>query len=173
MIDFNLYNYSSFKNDLETFFSTIPDESKFHDDRENKLIYTIQQERLTEKYNHLDFLNGEQLENFAVALYFVVLFDMIFCKYYGQEYKRFQKLTFYPKFIGNCSKACHLHIHPKNILLVLQKRKNMSYNELNFNQKIDEFQSIMKYEIIRFLENKFPEINGLSFWDKYQKELEE
>lgn len=55
MIDFKTYFNSEFRKDINIFFSTIPDESKFHEDREYKQLFSIQYEKLTPSKNHLDF----------------------------------------------------------------------------------------------------------------------
>jgi hypothetical protein len=52
------------------FFSAIPEESKFHEDPENKNVFSIQYEKLTPSKNHLEFLNTSQKEYFAVSLFF-------------------------------------------------------------------------------------------------------
>jgi hypothetical protein len=43
----------------KSFFSTIPDESRFHEDNQNKLTFSIQYERLTPSFDHLKFLDKE------------------------------------------------------------------------------------------------------------------
>lgn len=77
MTDFSRYYNSKFLEDLNRFFSTIPDESKFHEDKQNKLIFSVQYERLTPAYNHLDFLEKETKEYFGIALFFAVMSDMV------------------------------------------------------------------------------------------------
>ena len=56
MTDFQIYYNSKFRDDINRFFSSIPDASKFHEDTENKQFFSIQYERLTPSFDHLDFL---------------------------------------------------------------------------------------------------------------------
>ena len=70
MSDFKTYYNSRFRDDINRFFSTIPDESRFHEDRDNKQIFSIQYERLTPSRKHLDFLDIELKEYFGIALFF-------------------------------------------------------------------------------------------------------
>jgi hypothetical protein len=64
MTDFKTYYNSNFRDDLNRFFSTIPDESKFHEDNQNKQTFSIQYERLTPAFDHLNFLDKERKEYF-------------------------------------------------------------------------------------------------------------
>jgi len=66
MTDFKTYYNSNFRDDLNRFFSTIPDESKFHEDNQNKQTFSIQYERLTPAFDHLNFLDKDRKEYFAV-----------------------------------------------------------------------------------------------------------
>ncbi|MGI6410687.1 MAG: hypothetical protein ACOX0V_05540 [Bacteroidales bacterium] len=45
MTDFKTYYNSRFRDDINRFFSTIPDASRFHEDTENKQTFSIQYER--------------------------------------------------------------------------------------------------------------------------------
>jgi hypothetical protein len=47
MTDFKTYYNSQFRQDINRFFSTIPDDSRFHEDKDQKQIFSIQHERLT------------------------------------------------------------------------------------------------------------------------------
>ncbi len=55
MTDFKRYYNSKFRDDINMFFSTIPDESRLHADTEYKLTFSIQYERLTPSFDHLKF----------------------------------------------------------------------------------------------------------------------
>ena len=41
MTDFKSYYHTKFRNDINRFFSTIPDASKFHEDTQNKQTFSI------------------------------------------------------------------------------------------------------------------------------------
>lgn len=77
MANFKTYYYIKFRKDINRFFSTIPDSSKFHEDTQNKQTFSIQYERLTPAFGHLNFLDNDEKEYFAVALYLTVLTDMV------------------------------------------------------------------------------------------------
>ena len=160
-----------FREDLNLFFSTIPDESKFHEDKQNKLIYSVQYERLTPAFDHLDFLNKEAKEYFGVALFFTVLTDMVCFAHFKTHYKKFRSLTRYPKFIGNCPCDCHVHHHPIEIFLALNKACSNKKNHLDFFDKLLDSIDTMQKETISFLTEHMPEIEGEMFWKKCVKEF--
>jgi hypothetical protein len=160
-----------FREDLNLFFSTIPDESKFHEDKQNKLIYSVQYERLTPAFDHLDFLEKEDKEYFGVALFFIVLTDMVCFAHFKTNYKKFRSLTRYPKFIGNCPSDCHVHYHPIEIFLALNKAHSNEKPHLDFFDKLSEGIDTMHKETISFFTDHIPEIDGESFWNKCKKEL--
>jgi hypothetical protein len=170
-MDFKTYYSSKFQEDLTVFFSTIPIESKFHEDKQNKLIYSVQLERLTPSFNHLEFLEKETKEYFGVALFFVVLIDMVCFTHFKIHYKKFKVLTRYPKFIGNCPCVCNVHYHPIEIFLALNKAGSNQKTCLNFFDKLAEAIDTMHKETINFLTKHVPEIEGEMFWSKCKKEF--
>src|SRR5690606_31423403 len=100
MNDFDKYYKGQFRNDLQRFFATIPDDSKFHEDKEHKQVYSIQYRRLTNEYSHLDFLSTNQtMMNFAVSLFFTILVDEVCYTHFQSDYSTFGRLKLYPKFI--------------------------------------------------------------------------
>ena len=171
IINLNSYYHSEFRGDLNKFFSTIPDESKFHEDRENKKIFSIQHERLTPSQNHLDFLDKEGKEYFAVGLFFTVLTDMVFYTHYKGHYNKFQSLTRYPKLIGNCLSWCHYHLHPRDIFNAMNQGRNAKEPHLLFKDKFLDATETMQQEISSFFDVYMNEINGRNFWEKCKIEL--
>jgi hypothetical protein len=169
--DFKTYYNSKFREDLNMFFSTIPDESKFHEDKQNKLMFSVQYERLTPAFDHLDFLDKEEMENFGVALFFMVLTDMVCFTYFKRHYKKFRRLTRYPKFIGNCPCACNVHYHPIEIFLALNKACSNKKNHLDFFDRLSEAIDTMRKETISLFNEHLPEIEVEMFWSKCKKEF--
>ena len=171
MIDFKTYYNSEFRKDINRFFFTIPEISKFHEDRDNKMVYAIQYERLSPERNHLNFLNSERKEFFGVALFFTVLTDMVCYTYYKDYYNKFQRLTNYPKLIGNCLTWCHIHLHPILIFNAMNHGRNSTERHLKFTYKFSQAIKIMEEEVIHFFIQYLPEINGTEFWDKCKDEF--
>lgn len=171
MANFKSYYNSKFRKDVNSFFSTIPDESKFHEDQQNKQVFSIQHERLTPKFNHLDFLDKENKEYFAVALFFTILTDMVCYKHYRSDYIKFNNLTKYPKLIGNCLSWCKFHLHPRDIFIAMNQEKNSSEEQLIFKDKFFEAVMPIKEEIIDFFDMHMIEINGNEFWYKCKTEF--
>lgn len=171
MTDFKTYYNSKFRDDLKQFFSTIPDASKFHEDTENKQIFSIQYERLTPAFNHLDFLDKDEKENFAIALFLTVLTDMVCFSHFKQHYNKFKNLTRYPKFIGNCLGGCRYHYHPSEIFFAMNKGLSASEKHLVFYDKFMDAKETMKEEIITFFNEYLTEVNGEKFWEKCQNEF--
>lgn len=171
MTDFEIYYNSKFREDLHLFFSTIPDESRFHEDQHNKQIFSIQHERLTPNKNHLHFLDKENKEYFAVALFFTVLVDMVCYTHYRSYYANFQNLTRYPKLIGNCLSWCRYHLHPRDIFNAMNHGRNSNEEYLLFIDKFLEAIEPMQEETTSFIKQYLPEINGTEFWIKCKDEF--
>ena len=171
MTDFKTYYNFQFRQDINKFFTTIPDESKFHEDKEQKQLYSIQHERLTPQKNHLNFLDKETKELFGVALFFTVLTDMVCFTYYKDYYEKFQRLTRYPKLIGNCLIGCHYHLHPRDILYAMNQGRNATEPQLIFIDRFSESVETMQRETIDFFNKHLTEINGTEFWNKCKSEF--
>lgn len=117
MANFKTYYNTRFRGEINRFFLTIPDSSKFHEDVQYKKTFSIQYERLTPVFNHLNFLYKDKKAYFAIALFLVVLTDMVCFTHFKLHYVKFKNLTQYPKFIGNCPSGCYLGDYSaKNIL---------------------------------------------------------
>ncbi len=173
MNDFFLYYKNQFRTDIQKFFSSIPDESKFHEDRDQKLVYSIQYGRLTGNDNNLGFLitNQEKI-NFGVALFFTVLVDEVFYTYYRSSYQEFQRQTRTPKFIGNCLTMCRYHLHPKEIFGAMNKDVGgASSDYLVFYKTFIEAIPVMGAVTKSLLINYFPSISWEEFWKKCMEEF--
>ena len=171
MTDFKTYYNSKFRKDINQFFSTIPDDSRFHEDKEKKQILSIQHERLTTSKNHLDFLDKDGREYFGVALFFKVLTDMVCYTYYKDNYEKFQSLTRYPKLIGNCLSWCHYHLHPRDIFYAMNQGRNATEPHLLFIDKFFDAIETMKKETVDFFKEHLSEIDGETFWNRCKNEF--
>jgi len=171
MTDFKTYYNSKFRQDINQFFSTIPDDSRFHEDKEKKQIFSIQHERLTPSKNHLDFLDKDGREYFGVALFFTVLTDMVCYTYYKDNYEKFQSLTRYAKLIGNCLSWCHYHLHPRDIFYAMNQGRNATEPHLLFIDKFFDAIETMKKETVDFFQEHLSEIDGETFWNKCKNEF--
>lgn len=171
MNDFKTYYNSKFRDDLNQFFSSIPDASKFHEDAENRQIYSIQYERLTPSFDHLDFLDKDGKQNFAIALFLTILTKMVYFSHFKPHYSKFRNLTRYPKFIGNCPGGCRYHYHPRDIFFAMNRGRSKTEQHLVFYDKFLGATETMKEEIINFFSQYLTEVNGEIFWDKCQKEF--
>ena len=175
MTAFETYYKTRFQADLEQFFSNIPIQSKFHEDERNREIHSIQIGRLTNKYDHLNFMTNDQKINFGVSLFFLVLIDEVFYTHYKYEYPWFQQLTKYPKYIGNCLMGCYYHPHPRSIfsamnVMNLYKDKS-THQDLDFETAFHEAISIMESETKELLNNHFPDIDFSIFWKYCEDEF--
>jgi hypothetical protein len=171
MTDFKTYYNSKFRDDINMFFSTIPDESRFHEDTQNKLTFSLQYERLTPAFDHLDFLDKEGKEYFGVALFFTVLTDMVCFSHFKPYYSIFKNMTRYPKFIGNCPGGCNFHYHPSDIFFAMNKGRSSTEPHLVFYDKFIEAIETMSNETISFFREHLTEIEGETFWLKCKKEF--
>jgi len=171
MTDFKTYGNSKFRDDINRFFSTIPDSSKFHEDNQSKQTFSIQYERRTPAFEHLDFSDKEGKELFATALFLTVLTDMVCFTHFNSHYNKFRNLTRYPKFIGNCPGGCNYHYHPSDIFFAMNKGRSATERHLVFYDKFLRALETMKEEIISFFEEYLPEVSAEAFWEKCQREF--
>ncbi len=176
MTDFATYYRNKFIQDINQFFFTIPDQSRFHEDSQNKQTFSIQYERLTRDFNHLNFLTKSDKEFFGVALFFTVLTDMVCYSHYRQYYEKFRQLTRYPKFIGNCPGGCNFHFHPRDIFAAMNYSRTKqldihSPEQLNFFEKFNEAIKTMKIETINFINEHIKEIDSIQFWETCIREF--
>ncbi|MDT8887814.1 hypothetical protein PQG44_09005 [Aquirufa sp. LEPPI-3A] len=156
-MEFEEYYQTLFFQHLNCFIDRIPESSKYHDDPERKEIITIQRSRLTSKYGYLNFLNKEEKIHFIVSLYFVILFDMVFYTHYKLDYIKFQTLTKYPKFIGDCLQQCRFHLNPIEVF-------NSIDVKFNFKSRIIESAPFVRDEVSCLIKDNFPEIDLIKFW---------
>lgn len=171
MANFKTYYHTKFPDDINRFFSTIPDASKFHEDKQNKQTFSIQYERLTPAFEHLNFLEKEDKEYFAVALFLTVLTDMVCFTHFKEHYTKFESLTRYPKFIGNCPSGCNYHFHPSNIFIAINKGRSAKVQHLVFYDKFKQAEESMKEVIVNFFDQNLNGIDGEFFWEKCHKEF--
>ena len=176
MTNFETYYKTKFRQDIKQFFSTIPDQSKFHEDNQNKETFSIQYERLTREFDHMNFLSVDDKINFGVALFFTVLFDEVCYTNFNSSYDNFRRLTLYPKFIGNCLSWCHYHLHPRDIFNAMNQTQIksqdvFSFKRLDFYDKFNEAIPTMEYEIIDFLKKYLSDVDEQEFWNKCKIEF--
>lgn len=163
---FQDYYLNHFKADLSQFFESIPEESKFHEDSENRKIYSIQLETLTSKKGHINFLPESKRNYFAHALFYTVLVDMVAYTHFKFNYDEFQALTNYPKLIGNCMHLCKTHYNPIEIFNQMQIKNgahDSAYETIN---------AFMKEQTFHFFKNHMPQLDAEQFWqmcERYQR----
>ena len=157
---FATYYRMKFRQDINQFFSNIPDQSRFHEDKQNKQVFSIQYERLTMDFDNLDFLNKDEREYFGVSLFFTVLTDMVCYTHFKQLYDNYRKFTLYPKFIGNCPGGCRYHYHPSDIFAAMnfsrtKRIDSHSQEHFEFYDKFLEAVPFMEQETKAFFEKQF------------------
>ena len=171
MEEYKVYYNTKFQNDINTFFSTIHDDSKYHNDKENKEILTIQYERLTSKNNHLIFLENDEKENFGIVLFFNVLVDMVIYTHFKTYYAKFRDLTNYPKLIGNCLGMCRFYLHPKEIFRAMNLLKKNPDLYFKFQLKFSIFSEIINKELTNTCNLYLKEIDINKLWNKIENEF--
>jgi hypothetical protein len=172
MEDYKTYYNTNFQNDKNSFFSTIPDDSKYHNDKENKEILTIQYERLTSTKKHLNFLENDEKENFGIALFFNVLVDMVIYTHFKTHYSKFREQTKYPKLIGNCLTMCRFHLHPKEIFTAMNLiNENFDSSFIEFLVKFNFFSKIVNQELTSICNTFLKEIDINKLWEKCESEF--
>jgi len=167
---FATYYKTKFKKDLNRFFETIPDQSKFHEDPQNKEEFSIQFERLARDFDYLNFLSKDEKINFGVALFFTVLIDMVCYTHFKEHYNKFRKLTRYPKLIGSCPGGCYHHFPPDYIFRAMNHTSArvgehiLASDRLDFSGKFQEAIVIMEKETKDFFAEYLTEIDEQKFW---------
>jgi hypothetical protein len=150
---------------------TIPDESRFHEDNQNKETFSIQYERLTPAFEHLNFLENDRKEYFGIALFLTVLTDMVCFSHFKSHYAKFKNVTQYPKFIGNCPSGCHFHLHPRDIFFAMSKGLSPNEPHLLFRSKFLDAITTLKEETFNFCSEHLIELSGEVFWAKCEEEF--
>ena len=176
MTDFSTYYNTKFRQDINQFLSTIPEQSRFHEDNQTKQTFSIQYERLTRDFDHLNFLTTDDKLNFGVALFITILTDMTCYSNFRQHYDNFRRLTLYPKFIGNCPGGCHYHFHPSDIFAAMNYSRTkpldiLSPERFDFYDKFNEAIPTMEKEIKSFFVEHMTNIDGQMFWYKCKAEF--
>jgi hypothetical protein len=105
-----------------------------------------------------------------VALFFTILIDEVFYTYYRSLYNKFQQLTLYPKFTGNCTLACHTHLHPRYIFNEYHKPFNKTYHS-SYLHTLNEAIPIMQKEVFDFFPNYMSEVDAKDIWGYCQQEI--
>ena len=192
LTNFETYYKQNFQRDLINFVGQIPIDGNKH---YNKKEFNIQYFFLTPQYKYLNIIPQDRQGFFAVALFWTVLIDQTFYSNYRHSYQTFQRITLYPKFIGNCtapslmSSECGHHQHPKKILQGINDTADKG-NKFDFEREIfkkdeisqprqfidyltilDQSKLVMKDEIKDYFENHQPEISWTEFWSKCDREL--
>lgn len=165
------YYNDKFRNDIQKILMSIPEKSRHHHNPDDKMTFTIQYERLSRDFNHLDFLTHQEKVYFGISLFFTVLVDQICYTHYKDEYENFRQLTLYPKFIGNCLTMCHYHYNPKEIFSAMnysskKTNDNISHKWFNFRELFIGAIPIMEKETKVFFETNPIKINGNEFWKR-------
>ena len=176
MTKFETYYTTKFRQDINLFFSTIPDQSRFHEDNQTKQTFSIQYERLTRDFGHLNQLTKTDREYFGVALFFTVLTDMVCYSKYRENYNNFRRLTLYPKFIGNCPGGCHYHYHPSDIFAAMNFSRSkpldvLSPERLDFYEKFSEAIPTMEKETKDVCSDHLTEIDEQRFCEQCKEEF--
>ena len=173
MNDFNKYYNGQFRQDIQNFFSKVPERSKHTFDDRN--IFTVQYQTLTKDFDYLNFLDIEMKAYFGTALYFTVLVDQVCFSHYQSIYGQFESLTRYPKFVGNSPSTDRTNFPPRDIFGAFNysrdKEKMFESENVEFYKAFNEAKPIMKSETIDFFKNHLNEINGEEFWGKCEQEL--
>jgi len=173
MINFLTYYNNKFRQDINQFFSKIPERSKHT--LEDKTIFTIQYQTLTKDFNYLDFLDIKQKAFFGTALYFTVLVDQVCYSLYRQHYDNFSRLTFYPKFVGNSLSTDQTNFNPCDIFAAFNySRDDKKKNEtprIEFWETFNNAVPVMENETKNFFKDHLAAIDGQLFWDNCKKEF--
>ena len=167
MMEFHRYYNNDFRSDLTSFLSTIPDSSRYHHNLDTRSEVTIQLERLTSNHNHLNFLNKATRLNFAHALYWTILVDMVMYTHFRESYDAFRKLTNYPKLIGNCTHGCYHHYHPRNIYDEME----IKMSDEDINSSILATKALITSDIKTFLNSYMPEVEISLFLERISDNL--
>lgn len=176
MSDFGKYYSERFRQDLITFFDTIPENSKHHDNYDKETFF-IQYERLTRDHNHLNFFKDKtEKTNFGIALFLTILVDEVCFTHYKPHYQEFKNLTAYPKFIGNCPAGCNYHFHPRDLFSAMNYSRNddqrgSNLDRIDFRDAFVDSIPFMESEVKEFLNQHFQMIDGTEFWQRCYTEF--
>lgn len=173
MNNFATYYNNQFRQDIQQFFSKIPNRSKHSFD--DNSIFTVQYQALTKDFDYLNFLDENQKAYFGTALFFTVLIDQVCYTHFRQYYNRFHELTRYPKFVGNSPSTDRTNFPLRDIFGAFNysrdKERTFNTPNIEFWHAYSEAKSAMEKEIKDFCINHLIEIDGQQFWNKCLVEL--
>jgi len=173
MNNFEEYYNGQFRKDILTFFSKIPERSKHT--FENKNVFTVQYQSLTKDFDYLDFLAEENKAYFGVALFFTVLIDQVCYTYYQDHYYKFERLTCYPKFVGNSPSTDRTNLNPRDIFGAINysrdKEKMFNTENVKFWNAFNKAKPVMETETMDFFKNYLSDIDGHEFWQRCEQEF--
>lgn len=163
---FRDYYRSKFASELTRFAEHTPVEHKHHSERN---ILTVQPWTLSRDSNYIDTMDSDDAINFALSLFFVVLVDEVMYTYYSEHYSSFQKATMFPKYVGDCFSACHVHMHPKSIFNDIRQHGRRLASDWII--RLREAIPSMKIECDYLIDNHAPEIGKAEFWNRCLNEF--
>jgi hypothetical protein len=82
---------------------------------------------------------------------------MVFYTFYKSEYIKFQNITKYPKFIGDCLQQCRFHLNPNEIF-------NSIEIEFDHKSKIEASAPIIREQSFKLINLNFPNLDFDKFW---------
>ena len=162
------YYLNQFASDLKDVVTALP--SSHHKDDKHT---TIQARTLSLDNPVIQAWDQQKKYLFATALFWVVLVDEVCHHHYRQHHAKFESLTKYPKFVGDCPGGCHWHIPPQNIFFSIGQPNGP------MNIKIPKKAALpfaganqfMKGELQDFIEQNMPELDVQSFWSLCEHEI--
>jgi hypothetical protein len=159
------YYRSNFRGDLEKVVRSAPSPNHFSEGAHE----TELQPRVISRHNQaVRLLPDDRRALFGVALFFTVLVDQVCYTYFRGYYPRFQVLTRYPKFKGDCPGACGHHLHPRDILSALGKppeRNEWGVVE-EYRRTLADATPVMEREVFDFFREQMPEVDAVAFWTR-------
>jgi hypothetical protein len=159
-MEFAEYYGEPFRHDLAAIMQALPPS---HEDFVGKVI----QPRMVSRENQLFMeLPARQRAQFAVALYFTLLTDQVVERRFRGHHARFQELTRYPRFHGDCPGGCEYRPGAERILDAVDQPPGPR-PERRFIRYLAELRSslpVLEREIRDFCRDHMPEISADEFW---------
>lgn len=165
-MDYREYYGEPFRSDLSAVISAVP--SGHSTERE----YVIQPRTLSTENPIIRKWEQNRINLFATALFYTVLIDQVCHHHFHHLYDEFEKLTRYPKLLGDCPGGCIWgYAHPVMILQSIGSPPGPASNWVASAGLIENSRSVMREEIGSFAENHLPSMDAEIFWEKVVAEL--
>ncbi len=160
-MDYSEYYGDPFRGDLHAVLGALPSPHTTHTNGQNIFV---QPRTLSDENPIVRSWDQNRVDLFATALFYTVLIDQVCHHCFRNMHPRFERLTRYPKLIGDCPGACAWNLHPSTILNCIGATPGRLSGRTRKAKLVDGSREVMRNEVLDFFDKYLPEVDGDAFW---------